>query len=229
MERFCAGAPLTSPLPKPALRPYKSPSPVKPGCKGRDRMDFQYLFTSFDGRINRAKYWAGVVILAIISIVLGFIIGAHIRTFDPWRHPGDARDARPVLCGLCRGSEALPGPRQAWPEPALYGLVPVLMAELPAASGLPTRRTTPNALAGSASRGHMGVGLLVPDELGVLGTPGPTGSAAVFGRRAMIARPSSRSIARSTQLRVHRHRRCIQAAPWPDLRLASSPIIVLTP
>ena len=39
-------------------------------------MDFQYLFTSFDGRINRAKYWAGVVILAIISIVLGFIIGA---------------------------------------------------------------------------------------------------------------------------------------------------------
>jgi uncharacterized membrane protein YhaH (DUF805 family) len=33
-------------------------------------MDFQYLFTSFDGRINRAKYWAGVVILAIISIVL---------------------------------------------------------------------------------------------------------------------------------------------------------------
>ena len=39
-------------------------------------MDFQYLFTSFDGRINRAKYWAGIVILAIISIVLGFIIGA---------------------------------------------------------------------------------------------------------------------------------------------------------
>ncbi len=38
-------------------------------------MDFKYLFTSFDGRINRAKYWAGVVILAIISIVLGFVIG----------------------------------------------------------------------------------------------------------------------------------------------------------
>ena len=37
-------------------------------------MDFQYLFTSFDGRINRAKWWAGMVILAIISIVLGFIL-----------------------------------------------------------------------------------------------------------------------------------------------------------
>ena len=42
-------------------------------------MDFKYLFTSFDGRINRAKWWAGVVILAIISIVLSFIIGADVR------------------------------------------------------------------------------------------------------------------------------------------------------
>ena len=31
-------------------------------------LDFQYLFTSFEGRINRAKYWAGTIILAIISI-----------------------------------------------------------------------------------------------------------------------------------------------------------------
>ena len=29
-------------------------------------MDFKYLYTSFDGRINRAKYWAGLVILVII-------------------------------------------------------------------------------------------------------------------------------------------------------------------
>ena len=37
-------------------------------------MDFQYLFTSFDGRTNRAKWWAGMVILAVINIVLGFIV-----------------------------------------------------------------------------------------------------------------------------------------------------------
>jgi len=38
-------------------------------------LDFQYLFTSFDGRINRAKYWVGTIILAVISVVLGFLIG----------------------------------------------------------------------------------------------------------------------------------------------------------
>jgi uncharacterized membrane protein YhaH (DUF805 family) len=37
-------------------------------------MDFNYLFTSFDGRINRAKWWAGVVILAVINIVVGLIL-----------------------------------------------------------------------------------------------------------------------------------------------------------
>ena len=26
-------------------------------------MDWKYLFTSFDGRINRAKFWAGVGVL----------------------------------------------------------------------------------------------------------------------------------------------------------------------
>ena len=55
-------------------------------------LDFQYLFTSFDGRINRAKYWAGTIILAIISIVLGFIIGAIFvhRSFYAMRIGTDA-------------------------------------------------------------------------------------------------------------------------------------------
>ncbi len=30
-------------------------------------MDFNYLFTSLDGRINRAKWWAGVIIIAIVG------------------------------------------------------------------------------------------------------------------------------------------------------------------
>ncbi len=66
-------------------------------------MDFKYLYTSFDGRINRAKYWAGIVILAIVSIVLGFVIGADIRTYDPWRHSRDVRHVRAVLSGICGG------------------------------------------------------------------------------------------------------------------------------
>src|SRR5262249_62316021 len=48
---------------------------AKGGGKPMD-LNFKYLFTSFDGRINRAKYWAGTIILAIVSIVAGFIIGA---------------------------------------------------------------------------------------------------------------------------------------------------------
>ena len=37
-------------------------------------MDLQYFFTSFDGRINRAKWWVGAVILGIISLIFGLII-----------------------------------------------------------------------------------------------------------------------------------------------------------
>lgn len=45
-------------------------------------MDWKYLLTSFEGRINRAKFWAGVgVIIAagilanLIDMLLGFPIG----------------------------------------------------------------------------------------------------------------------------------------------------------
>ena len=37
-------------------------------------MDLQYIFTSLEGRINRSKWWAGAVILGIISIILGVLI-----------------------------------------------------------------------------------------------------------------------------------------------------------
>lgn len=44
--------------------------------------DWKYLFTSFDGRINRAPFWAGVlvliganIVLAIIGSILGMIFG----------------------------------------------------------------------------------------------------------------------------------------------------------
>lgn len=40
-------------------------------------MDIGYLFTSFDGRINRAKYWIGALILIaawiVIALALGFL------------------------------------------------------------------------------------------------------------------------------------------------------------
>ena len=47
-------------------------------------LDFQYLFTSFDGRINRAKWWAGMVILAVVNVVLGFILSPYsAHPFSP--------------------------------------------------------------------------------------------------------------------------------------------------
>lgn len=39
-------------------------------------MDWQYLMTSFDGRINRQPYWIGVVIIIVAAIILGLLIGA---------------------------------------------------------------------------------------------------------------------------------------------------------
>lgn len=36
-------------------------------------MDWKYLFTSFDGRINRAKYWAGIGMLFAVSVAASLI------------------------------------------------------------------------------------------------------------------------------------------------------------
>ena len=37
-------------------------------------MDFKYLFTSFSGRINRAPYWIGVLLLVVASLVALFAL-----------------------------------------------------------------------------------------------------------------------------------------------------------
>jgi uncharacterized membrane protein YhaH (DUF805 family) len=34
-------------------------------------MNFTSLFTSFSGRINRAPYWIGVLILSVLSLIIG--------------------------------------------------------------------------------------------------------------------------------------------------------------
>lgn len=36
-------------------------------------MDWKYLLTSYEGRINRAKFWAGVGVMFAVSIVAGII------------------------------------------------------------------------------------------------------------------------------------------------------------
>lgn len=45
-------------------------------------MDWKYLLTSYEGRINRAKFWAGVAVLfavAIIAMIIDNILGTTIE------------------------------------------------------------------------------------------------------------------------------------------------------
>ncbi|TPK61337.1 MULTISPECIES: DUF805 domain-containing protein [unclassified Mesorhizobium] len=42
-------------------------------------MDWKYLLTSFDSRIDRAKFWAGIGIFIVIGIVV-FILDAILGT-----------------------------------------------------------------------------------------------------------------------------------------------------
>ncbi len=39
-------------------------------------MDWNYLFTSFDGRINRQPFWMGTIALWVINLVVDLLIGA---------------------------------------------------------------------------------------------------------------------------------------------------------
>lgn len=44
-------------------------------------MDWKYLFTSFEGRINRGKFWAGVGVLIAVGVVAQ-IIDALLGTMN---------------------------------------------------------------------------------------------------------------------------------------------------
>ncbi len=41
-------------------------------------MDLSYLFLSLDGRIGRARFWLGTVVLAIVSLVATYLIVALV-------------------------------------------------------------------------------------------------------------------------------------------------------
>ena len=46
-------------------------------------MDWKYLLTSFEGRINRARFWAGIgmfIVIAIVAFILDSILGTRFTT-----------------------------------------------------------------------------------------------------------------------------------------------------
>lgn len=136
-------------------------------------MDLQYIFASFDGRINRAKWWAGIVILTIISIVLGFVIGGIFGggTFGTLLimlvtlalfYPTYA------VCAKRFQDRDKPG------KTALYGLVPMLIASFFQAFGWTGTPQEPNAIGWICTLINVGVFLWFVIDLGILkGTPGP--------------------------------------------------------
>lgn len=51
------------------------------GLNEGDDMDWKYLFTSFEGRINRAKFWAGVGVLfgiGVVAMIIDNILGLQL-------------------------------------------------------------------------------------------------------------------------------------------------------
>lgn len=135
-------------------------------------MDLQYLFTSFDGRINRAKWWAGAVILAVVSLICGLIVelifgggsfGGFLATLIAivLFYPSYA------LCAKRFQDRDKPG------KTALYGLVPLLLANLFEAWGMTGPPAELNGLGWLCVLVNLGVGLWFLIDLGILrGTPG---------------------------------------------------------
>jgi len=52
-------------------------------------MDWKYLLTSFEGRINRKPYWLAALAVGVVFMVLFYLIGALFGTFTPTDAPGN--------------------------------------------------------------------------------------------------------------------------------------------
>ena len=136
-------------------------------------MDFKYLYTSFDGRINRAKYWAGAAILLIVWLIFGSLVGLIF---------GNSIFATILLIlgllALFYLFYAVAAKRfQDRDKPgqtALFGLVPAFFANILTAFGLTATPDGPTAIGWICTLIVLGVALWFLIELGILkGTPGP--------------------------------------------------------
>ena len=136
-------------------------------------LDFQYLFTSFDGRINRAKYWAGVVIILVVWLIFGLIVNSILG--------GTIFGAILLILALAilfYAFYAVAAKRfQDRDKPgvtALYGLAPAFIANLLTIFGLTGAPQELNAIGWICALIIWGIAIWFLIELGILkGTPGP--------------------------------------------------------
>lgn len=130
-------------------------------------MDLQYVFASFGGRINRAKWWAGAIILLVIWLIVGGIFGSSffgalilVIVTLVLLYPAYA------VCAKRFQDRDRPG------KTALYGLVPILIASLLQTWGL-TGTQQNLGLGWICFLIIFGVGIWFLIDLGILrGTPG---------------------------------------------------------
>ena len=131
-------------------------------------MDLQYVFASFGGRINRAKWWAGAIILLVIWLIVGGIFGSslfgaliQVIVTLVLLYPAYA------VCAKRFQDRDRPG------KTALYGLVPILIASLLQTWGLTGTPQNLNGLGWICVLINLGVGIWFLIDLGILrGTPG---------------------------------------------------------
>ena len=136
-------------------------------------MDFNYLFTSLDGRINRAKYWAGVIIVVVAMLILQWIAVAIFGM-------GFLGRLITFIIGLIAlyPLYAVAGKRfQDRAKPAMYALIGValgLLYQLLGLFGLAGSPGSPGALDYILGIAGIAVGIWYLIELGILkGTSGP--------------------------------------------------------
>ncbi len=132
-------------------------------------LDFRSLFTSLDGRINRAQFWVFAVGFLVIWMIVEGIFGSSLfgRILKLLIGLGLFYPAYAVTAKRFQDRDR-PG------KTALYGLIPVLAAILLGSFGLTGDATGANAIGWICRLIYIGVGLWFGIELGILrGTPGP--------------------------------------------------------
>jgi uncharacterized membrane protein YhaH (DUF805 family) len=150
-------------------------------------MDWTFLFFSLDGRINRAKYWIGSLLIGAAGIVAMLLIVWAVGLSDP-----AVKLAIAVALALMYPTYAVMAKRfQDRNRPgtlALFGIVPLILSNLLYTFGIfdPANPTTLSQIFDLAL---VGISIWLLIDLGILkGTQGPNRYGAdPLGRQAADA------------------------------------------
>jgi uncharacterized membrane protein YhaH (DUF805 family) len=137
-------------------------------------MDFGYLFTSFEGRINRKPFWMGVIVMIVAAIVLTVVLGLIVG----WEGRGFAIVALLIQLAMLYPSLALMIKRlhdRDRPDYFAYIMIaPAILSSVTNVLGLTGNPAAPNALDYLLSLIVFVIGIWSLIELGILrGTVGP--------------------------------------------------------